>query len=251
MKPFFYLLLIFLGACSQDMFKRYESLGSPRVLAVLSSSSQVESSQSVTFSPYISFKDFAGESVTQSASVCLLPSFAAIEGPDCDLATIKQVLADNVPVTVSTLGGSSNSGLAATYSFTVPADVPVGSVFFFSYELLVGGVSVQKTFRRVEIVDSSVTKNSNPTVSQILFQENSFAGFVNEIGNFSAIATDVDAEELTVSWFVSHGKLSTSRTVGAGATEFTPPEVVPEAADFFVIAVVRDTKGGVAVLKLP
>ncbi len=123
---------------------------------------------------------------------------------------------------------------------------------------------VIQSFKRLRVT-SQATKNSNPTIGNILYNGASPTTYPEEwnlsISSFSAAETyqlqnttgaiSTLTEEQSVSWYVSDGALQFSSVNPESVVKFTPSE--PRASELVIAAVLRDGRGGMSVqiVKVP
>jgi hypothetical protein len=113
-----------------------------------------------------------------------------------------------------------------------------------------------KAFKRLPVT-TRATKNSNPTLGNILIDGNSFATYPSD-GDFSLSASSSEesyqfqtadgslttqTEELNVAWYVSDGEINFPITTKSGTTRFKKGD----KSSLVVVAVIRDGRGGMAV----
>lgn len=263
---------LFLVSCGNSDLPKYYSLDSLRILAILPANpTQAEVSAGDTVGLQILMSDTrgGGRALTYSAEACFDPGVGAGADPSCAGSLTKVTLATNqsltLPAAPNYTGVVSPAGLSA---ITIPstilanrsaADQYNGVAYLVTVQLRASDGTQVSAFRRI-VVSNKSTKNSSPTLTQILSNGVSLTAVPTGAVSLTTNATGTETflvqqsngtlssstEALQITWFVSDGKLSYTRTIGSAANTFTPPSPVPTGRNVLVYAVVRDGRGGVA-----
>lgn len=259
--------LLILTSCSGDDFPKYYKLGTLRVLTLVANNPEVAVGATVTITPVVSDIEGAGRTLTYEASACPDLGVAFGAEPTCEGNPLKVSLGTG---NVTGLAGPNYTGATNTFNVTVPATTLLGRTtadqyngvaYLFVYKVTAPDGTNVRAFRRI-IASSRATKNTNPTLTQILSNGSALAalpaGDVSLSADYTAGSIESyqvqlsdgtlnsKAESLTTTWFVSDGKVQYTRTIGGESTKFTPPSAAPAGRNVLVIGVIRDARGGVS-----
>ncbi len=268
--------LLLLTACSNKDLPKYNHLDSLRVLALLIDTPEVNPGDAVVITPWISDTNGAGRALTYTAAACLDPGISYGATPTCEGSASKVSIASGSAI-AGLNAGNLYTGAVNTLAVTTPvtgiifaAHRPIelynGVAYIVTYTVSASDGTKVDSFRRIIVSDpSKVTKNANPTVTQILANGIEIAAYpgtaVNlqavygagsaesyvakkDDGSIGGLGTDVGlTESLTTTWFISSGATDFIRTIGDGITLFTPDSSTPAVSRF--IAVTHDNRGGV------
>jgi hypothetical protein len=268
------VLALLASGCTDDGLPKYNVLGELRVLALVSQPAEVNPGDTVTVTPLVSALSET-TSLHYQALVCLDPGVSLGVEPTCANSASKVELANT---NISTLNTTvAFTGVADALTFTVPDATTLFSLrsphvlyngvsYLFEYILQnSSGVSV-KSFKRILVSDpTKTTKNSNPVIADILL--NSVSATTLPLGTKNAIQLSYttsqsesytkmnskfvltnEQEELVTTWFISDGKMKYQRSLGTDSNEYEGPASAPLTRPAFIIAVVRDGRGGVGYL---
>jgi len=273
---FIALGLLGLTACQENTLPKYEALGGLRILALrgdqgaqLSGQAEFAPGDSVVVTPYVSYYGVSG-SVSYTATACPDPGINVGATPSCEgVAGTVSIAAGSVALT----GGGSNTGQANSFTVPIPSTVldgrnPVdqfnGVGYLVVYQLSsADGRSTAAVKRLVVSGSAKTTKNQNPALTAITAAGSplsSLPGGAVEVGvsypttsreSYLAMLTDgnleVRTEDLLTTYFITDGSLKYARTVNDQTSTYTPPPSAPTGHSAIVVAVVRDSRGGVAV----
>lgn len=264
------LALLCLFSCEDDE-NRFFELGEFRVLTVQADTPEIDGTSNtpitVTFTPFVSDIDAAGRTLSIDILACPDPGLEIGNEPTCDedLSTTQTIAYGNV--NSSTLGVRFTGAMP---SFTV--DIPPGlltgqneSIKFNGLNYLItmrftAGDDEILTYKRIAVSERT-TKNMNPVIQNVLRNGQTGGSIANNDILTIDLATgsnpevydyrDLDAsiiektEIYTTSWFTFKGTTNFRRTfIDEEATfELTEGETNP-----FVVAVLRDDRGGTDVL---
>jgi hypothetical protein len=275
MKKLLILGLVFLSACTKDNLPKFNKLEGLRILAFQTDTPEVNPGTSVTIKPIIS--DINATSLTYSASHCIDPGLSYGASATCENNPSKQVIASNVALTAPGVG-ESWTGLADSFTFNVPIEAIMfssrtptetynGVSYLIEYTLVNNLGESVKSVKRIIVSETSKTpKNLNPATSQV------FAGGVAmvslSLSSKLSLSTDLSltsaenynlknlkgelvnqVENLTTTWFVTDGETKFYRSNGVSTNEFTAPDQAPANRSFYLLAISRDDRGGVSLVK--
>lgn len=258
-----------LAGCADDKLPDYSKLDRLRVLAMVASQPEANpGTTGITITPWISDPNGNGRTLSYVAEGCIDPGVAYGAEPTC-----------RGSASLTSLGAGAITGLSAPHytgnSQAISVDLPGEAVIFASRSAIdqFNGVgylvtfSVSATdganvraFRRLLVSGAAKTsKNGNPGLSDILSNGASLAtlptgaveltaqidsGAAETYTALSVSGTSSRSEQLTTTWFSTQGQLRFDRTEPGQATRWTPSG----EAQALLIGVLRDNRGGVAVL---
>lgn len=260
------LILFLNSSCMDSDLPEYVKLDKLRILALEVDQPEVAAGSAVTVTPYISAVG-ATFPLSYTAKFCLDPSFGFGSEPTCEgLAG---------PTSSGTINSiSDNVGAVATVGVTVPASGVIfagrssqdqfnGIAYLMIYTVSDSSGQQVRGFRRI-IVSSKPTKNTNPVISNFLVNGSATATYPTSVSNLSLSLTPASTESyqeqltdgsqvtrtetLQTTWFITSGEVKFFRTLGSDSTEYTPASPVPSGAS--IIAVTRDGRGGIDVVKI-
>ncbi len=264
-----------LSGCSDDELPEFTKLEKLRIIALELSNPEVSPGATVTVTPWLSdITEATG--LSDSVSVCVDPGISFGVSPTCDGNSTKVDIRTNFALTVT---GSDFTGSANNFSVTIPVDAIVfatasaqdqwnGVSYLIDYRLQNSRGEQARAIRRIIVSSASKTsKNSNPIVSDI------FANGVSMVslplaGAQVSLSTDLtttseevyqvqdskgalqlEVEKLTVTWMLTDGETEFFRTSVGESVLFTGPDAAPSGRQAHILAVVRDDRGGVRVIK--
>ncbi|MEZ4846349.1 MAG: hypothetical protein R2877_05235 [Bdellovibrionota bacterium] len=271
MKKILFMSMLFLLASCEDDENRFFQLGEFRVLAVQADFPEIDGNSptpiTVTLTPFVSDVKAAGRTLSIDILACPDPGLQLGNEPTCDesLSTTQTIAYANV--NSSTLGARFTGAMP---SFTV--DVPPGLLTgqtaqtqFNGLDYLItmkfsAGSESTSTYKRIT-VSQRTPKNKNPRIENVLRNGNTggsihnndslgidlLAGFGAQTYEFrdqDGIISEKN-EELTTSWFTYKGTTDLRRTFINEETVF---EQTPNTNNPFVVAVLRDDRGGIDVV---
>jgi hypothetical protein len=264
------------AACGDDDLPKSTDLGGLRILAIQAGSdgaaAEYAEGQTVQLTPYISDYNQT-RTVEFEAMWCLDPGVSYGAQPSCEGVPGATSLGNGA----ITFGDPNRTGAANPLpaSFQIPAGLLAtrlptdqfnGVAVLFTYKLRASDGATTKSFKRV-IVSNKPAKNNNPPAPAIQVAgaplsaypagpvqvSASVAPSANEA--FQEMKRDGSltgrTEELLTSWFISDGTLELFRTINGQATKFEPPATKPTGRTPIIVAVTRDSRGGVAVRVQP
>jgi len=277
-RPLIVFFLIPLLSCSKDQLPKYTELKELRVLALIANPPEVDAGASTTITPVIS--DITeSSSLTYEALGCIDPGVSAGAEPTCS----------GNPTAVTLQTGTLNTGdMAANRSFTGSAvsftvNLPAAGVIFsqrsaqdqfngvsylVTYQIRnTTGTTVQSFKRIVVSTRGAAEKNQNPNLTDVLNSGIAFtpalpAGQLINLTTSPAAptaqtytvqnsdgTTTTRTEEILTTWFITDGEMTFYRTTQGDQNEWKSPAATPMGRDVFIIAVTRDSRGGIAYVK--
>lgn len=270
MKKIILVCMLSLLASCEDDENRFFELGSFRVLAVQADLPEIDGTSptatTVTLTPFVSDIKAGGRTIAIDILACPDPGLQLGNDPACD---------ESLPTTQEISYASvSSSSLGTRFTGAMPAftvDVPPGLLtgqtdqiqfngidYLVTMKFTVGG-EIFSTYKRITVSEKT-PKNENPQIENVLrngnvtgsIQNNDIlsidllAGFgaqTYESQNLEGVITE-KTEELTTSWFTYKGTTDLRRTFIDEETSF---EQTPNTTNPFVVAVLRDDRGGIDV----
>ncbi|MFZ3229312.1 MAG: hypothetical protein WA160_03830 [Pseudobdellovibrio sp.] len=269
------LSLFLIVSCSKNDLPDFNKLETIRIIAFQVSAPEVNPGATVSVTPLIS--DITATSLNYTAQTCLDAGISVGAEPTCENNPTKQVI---VAQTALTLPGSAENwtGLANSFSVTVPSTAIIfagktaveqynGVSFIIEYFLTNNLGSTTKSIKRIIVSDpAKVIKNSNPNLSQIY--ADGLIMTTLTLNSKISLSTDLSAasaetyttflsdgtsvakvESLAVTWFITDGKTKYYRSEGLGSNEYTTANEAPAGRSAYVIAVARDDRGGISIVK--
>ena len=275
---YFLFLGMSLFGCSKDTFPKYIALSGLRVIALQTSTPEISPGTAVTITPYISDINNSGP-WTYSAEGCFDPGITYGANPSCTDSATRTVLASSASVTAGQLTAANvytGSVDSLTLSAALTAAILTGRSGVDSYNgvnyLVVytisnsAGESV-KSFRRIVVTESTKsTKNSNPSATDIL-ANGATLGALSASGEYTLSASYSAAspesytykdsngnlvsatESLSTTWFITDGEMKYYRTSSGDTNTCKTPSSYPSGRKSAVIAVTRDTRGGIQIVQ--
>ncbi len=250
----------------------YSHLDSLRVLSLSVDQPEVAPGTTVTITPYVSDATGAGRALTYSASSCPDPGTSQGVTASCLGSPLATVIATNLPVTLPTVA-HSYTGFVNAFSVTVPANILAGQSsintyngvsYLVAYSLTAADGTTTSAFRRI-IASQGHALNTNPSITDILSAGVPFTPmptmvttlvpsipsaaseaytFQDSSGSFVAAT-----ESLLMTWFTNAGDYQYIRTDLVNPNQFTPGKTAPLTGHNTFVFVLRDRRGGEAVLQ--
>ena len=271
MKKILFACALFLLASCEDDENRFFQLGEFRVLAVQADFPEIDGSSStpitVTLTPFVSDVKAAGRTLSIDILACPDPGLQIGNEPTCDETLSTTQTIPYVDIDSSTLGARFTGAMP---SFTV--DVPSGLLTgqtpqtqFNGLDYLItmrfsAGDETSSTYKRIT-VSQRTPKNKNPRIQDVLRNGNTGGSIQNNdtlsidlLAGFGAQTYESQDqegiiseknEELTTSWFTYKGTTDLRRTFIDEEAVF---EQTPGTSNPFVVAVLRDDRGGIDVV---
>ncbi len=265
---FFSLVVI---SCGETDLKKVELLEGFRILAVATSSPEVNPGDTVSdIQVYFSDIGSGGRVISGTTVSCIDPGIAFGAGVSCDHDPSSVVGVYNIDTATDDDTSGLFTGLSsATASVNVPATIllgrspqeqlnGVGYIIIFTFD--VSGREV-KTFRRI-LVSTRPTKNLNPgdPVASTLQQNGGALTLPNKGDLFRLLSTTEEnydfltsenvienrTEKFQVAWYISKGELDIAKSNVSENVEYTTE--TPQTP-FILIAIVRDERGGTEILQ--
>lgn len=278
MKNFIILPLVSLCifSCSNDDLPDFNKIEGPRVLAIIADKPEANPGDTIMITPVISDLT-ATTGVQDSIQVCIDLGIAYGASATCEGNPTKVVVQSFRTLTLPGVG-ENWTGTADTASFSLPIDAVIfnqrsdqdkynGVNYIVEYTLhSPSGVSTT-AIKRIAVTEATKTsKNSNPVFTDILANNvsmvnlpvGSVVSLSNNLTNASAESYSIKddqgnlknyTEELTVTWFITDGETKYYRSLVGGVNEYTGPGGAPTGRSAYILAVARDDRGGVIVVK--
>lgn len=275
MKKLFILSLLAFVSCSKDNLPDFNKLEGQRILAFQTSTPEVNPGTSLTLTPVIS--DLSATSLSFSAASCIDPGISYGAPATCENNPTKTVIAANVPLTLPGTG-ENWTGLADSFTVNIPVDVLIfagrtaqetynGISYLVEYTLTSNSGKSTTSIKRILVSESAKTsKNTNPVTTDIFASGVSMTAL--NLSSKLNLSTDLNlssaetyttknaklelisnVEKLTTTWFVTDGETKYYRSSNVDVNEFTAPDAAPVGRFFYLLAVTRDERGGVSVVK--
>lgn len=273
MKKLFLSFLLIFSSCGDEFTQQFE-LGKLRVIAVVASKPEVNSTEAVggvTLTPLISYVDGAGATINYTWVACPDPGIDVGAEISCDSATASLKLSSGGTLTynTSTLSGSYYTGNADTISITIPpaAFTYLGTLDSkiqtngLNYIVLItytdpNNNSTTTALKTIKMsTKATADLNANPTLGDILFDSATLSSFPTSEGKMTASSlstaetydyvtsngNETLTEEMYLSWYASSGEFVFNRT-----TSNEPNPYTPKGSGGVFVMVYRDGRGGVA-----
>ncbi len=281
----FCILALGLGVagCGDDELPDYFLLDRMRVIAAHTGGAAAEFSAGDSASVVFHLVDpkGGGRTLTYSIEACVDPGVGIGATPNCEGNPTMQTIVSGATV-VPGSAATNYYGTLTTPAISIPSaavvfvDPRTGSArplsdqengvgYLIVLRMVASPTETVTAFKRL-VVSTKATKNQNPTWSApaLLFDGVAPASYVLTTDRFPMRAqvapTSVESynrrladgssenrsEELLITWLVSTGEIRFSRTEPATENRYTPAAPLPAWTSF--IAVVRDERGGMAVV---
>ncbi len=271
-----YLICLTVFSCSKDDFPEFNKIESARVITLIADTPEVNPGAAVTITPVISDLQ-ATTSPKDSVQVCIDTGIAFGAEPSCENNPSKSVLFSERILTLP--GGSDNwTGLADSFVVNIPSSTILfnqrslqdqynGINFLVEYIFYPSNSKAIKSLKRIVVsTNLKIQKNTNPLVSNIYSEGLPFTNL--PLGASVNLTTDINStslesydqklsdgtsralqEDLTTTWFITDGKTKSARTVFQDSNLHTRPSESPIGRSSYIMAVVKDSRGGVGVVK--
>lgn len=275
MNQLLFLSLLFILSCSGDKFKEVFKLSGLRVIAITAgkvgtlTQAEFAPGDTATLEAYVSDVN-NGQTVTAIIESCVDPGVAYGAEPDCSNAIDRIAYAD-INLNTSLIAGKT--GAMPTVNVTIPSSIFSGRGtrdqfngvdYIVTFRFTTPSGEEIKAFKRLKTTTRS-TKNTNPTIGNILFNGSTLSSYPNE-GDLSISTSSNEEsyqfqssdgsitnlnEQINVAWYVSSGEINFPITSKSSSTHFKPAE--PKESELVVAATIRDGRGGMAVriIKVP
>lgn len=270
------LVCIFLFSCSKDDLPDFNKIEGPRVLALVADKPEANPGDTITITPVISDL-VATAGLQDSIQVCIDPGIAFGASVTCEGNPTKVVVQNHRTLTLPGLA-ENWTGAADPASFALPLDAVIfnqrsdqdkynGVNYIVEYTLHSPSGLDTKAIKRIAVTEVAKTsKNLNPAfidifannVSMVNLPVGTKVNLSNDLTNASAenyLIKDTQGnlksytEELTVTWFITDGETKYYRSLVGGVNEYTGPGAAPIGRSAYILAVARDDRGGVIVVK--
>jgi hypothetical protein len=260
---------LIVSACGSDDLPKSSSLGvnGVRVLALRADKPEAAPGASVQLTALVTDLELGrstGSNVTvrYEAEHCIDPTVGIAPNPSCDGNPTRV----NLTSGTVTLSGPTYSASHVVGTITLPvaplifanrtADEQFNGIPYLFIYRATSGSKTETAFKRL-IVSTRSVPNTNPSLTQITGAGSGLPAVTTALvpvlsgaEQFTQIksggVSEVQTEDLTVSWFINVGTLIYTRTDGTSSNTWTPPPGGGERP--FLIAVVRDSRGGVGIM---
>ncbi|MBC7752664.1 MAG: hypothetical protein H7Z71_00395 [Moraxellaceae bacterium] len=277
MRKFILSVLVCLTfSCSPDNLPDFNKIESPRVIALMADKPEANPGDTITITPVIS--DLAAVSgVQDSIQVCIDLGISFGASPTCEGNPTKIVVQNHRVLTLPGVG-ENWTGSADSFSFSLPINAIIfnrrsaqdqfnGVDYLIEYTLHSTIGTDVTAIKRISVSESTKSnKNLNPTFSDIFSDGVSMlnlpVGLLVHLSNNLNLSSAENyaikdaqgglknyTEELTVTWFITDGKTKYYRSLVGGLNEYTGPGAAPVGRSAYILAVARDNRGGVFVVK--
>jgi hypothetical protein len=274
-KIFFMILSFAFFGCSKSNLPDFNKLDSLRLIAFQTATPEVNPGATVTLTPVVS--DVNATGLSYSASSCIDPGVSFGADPTCAGNPTQVVIATNLALT---LPGAAESwtGAANSFSVTVPIQPIIfanhnsveqynGVSYLIDYTLTNNSGQSVHSIKRIVVSDpTKVTKNQNPVVTNIfadgvamttlpLSTEVTLTTDLTMASAESYSAQNINGElvtaneTLTTTWLITDGKTKYFRSTNSDSNKYTTADSAPTARSSYLIAVVRDGRGGLSFVK--
>lgn len=263
---FGFTLLSLIGCVDED--NDFFQLGEFRVLAVQADTPEIDGTSqtpvTVTLTPIISDIDAGGRTIGIDIVACPDPGLELGNDPVCDpdLVTTQEI--SYISINSSTLG-TRLTGAMPSFTVDIPPGLLTGQtdqVKFNGLDYLVtmsftAGNEIIKTYKRI-VISEKIPKNINPLIENVLINGETTGsiqnldeltidvatGFAPETYDYINLDSDQieKTEVYVVSWFTFKGITDLRRTF---LDEIAVFEKTPGETDPFVVALLRDDRGGI------
>ncbi len=266
-KLFLYLaVLIFLG-CEDDE-NRFFELGEFRILAVQADTPEIDGTSSapiaVSLTPIVSDIDAGTRNIDIDILACPDPGLQLGNEPTCDATLPTTQSIPYTQISSSTLG-ARRTGAMTPFTVNIPPGLLTGQnsqVKFNGLDYLItmkfkAGSETLETYKRIT-VSQRTTKNTNPLIQNVLL-DGSVTGTLQNLDKLTIDLAPGSNEEVydyenldgiqsektevyTTSWFTFKGTTDLRRTFMDEKAVF---EINPGETNPFVMAILRDDRGGI------
>lgn len=261
------LVLLFAFGCTDDP-NTFFSLGEFRAIALHADIPEIDGTSvtptAVLITPYISDITAGGRNVSLTIHACVDPGLELGNEPVCDLTSSSTQTIAYSDVNTSILG-SRLTGALPSFTVNVPAGLlsqQTAQTKFNGINYLItvdftAGTDSASVYKRI-VVSERTTKNHNPKIQDILLNGNATGNLedkdvltidvASSFGPETFDYLDLDGqqtqkkEKYTISWFSYKGTTDLSRAYLDEKTKF---KINKDATNPFVVAILRDDRGGI------
>jgi hypothetical protein len=270
------LVVLPIGACSNDTLPKYQLLGDFRVLGIQANTPEVSVASlpaTVTLTPILSDVGSGGRTITITGAACPDPGVSFGAEPTCDQSaqrvdlTIAPVSPGASAANSQIFGTPSLTGATPGFTVTVPAGITNGrsvadnfnGVGYLISLRFQAGDRVVRAYKRI-VVSNKPTLNVNPSLNAVLANGTALTMLPAATVNLSVQATGqgtyqiMDAgggiqsrsEVLRVTFFNSDGVLNRSRVSVGEDNKWDLSSAAPVGRPTTIVAIVYDGLGGMA-----
>jgi hypothetical protein len=261
------LSFVFFMGCDQDP-NTFFNLGEFRVLTLQADQPEIDGTSltpvAVQITPFVSDVDAGGRNVSLTILGCIDPGITLGNEPSCDPSSSGTQTIVYADVDTATLGTRFTGALPA-FTVNIPPGILAGQTErnkFNGLNYLVtvtfeAGNDEVSVYKRI-LVSERTPKNQNPQIQNILLNDSTTGDLedqdeltISVTSGFNPQSYDVmgddgvmieKTEQYTISWFSFKGTTDLSRTFLDETNLF---ELNPGATNPFVVAILRDDRGGI------
>ena len=259
------LFVLIANSCGDNKLNKVETLSSFRLLAIQTPNPELTQATglTVTARPYISDINGGGRIIAAVVDGCIDPGISFGAEANCEGNATK--VTTSYSVDTSTLPLLNSGWGNYTSAIAIPDNIFMGKTareqfngvpFIIIFSFSVDGI-VYKSFRRI-LITNRTTLNNNPTLSTLLLNGGTIAKPQN--GDYlSAVSsgpetydylrvdgiTEARREKMAMAWYVSSGNLDMPKVTASESIRY---KSAPPTTQLLILVVLRDERGGVAVL---
>jgi hypothetical protein len=270
-----------MASCTRDDLPKYQALGDLRILTILVDRPEVNSGETVSFTPVLSDLNGNGRSIDYVVQACIDPGIGNGADPVCTNSDPLSIQTLTGTVTIPAGAGNTYTDMVSSFTLTIPdantmfagrsdADKYNGVIYLVQYNISVPNGPAINSFLRVFVSDATTKtqKNQNPSITSVDLNDSPIPDTIEMTpsSNFRVISPLISSETYTVmqndgsfltrteemlnTWFVSDGAFDFNRTTGSTENLWTPPASKPSNRGMVILVVTRDGRGGSAVQKI-
>ncbi len=271
------LLSVF--SCTNDKLPKYDELNTLRVLTLQLDQPEADAGATLQLTPYLSDINETS-ALTYEVKRCLDPGVALGAEPICEGNPSAVTVQAGTLNTGDMTTAHFFTGTGTAVSVPLPLSAQIfsgrstdeqfnGIAYLITYKITNSrGESVSAFKRAIISTRAAGQKNQNPVVPEILSNGTSFTSNAYPSGQTLQISPKISAgstetyqvmkndgtletktEELTTTWFITEGSFKYYRSLGTEADEYKAADSLTTGRDGFIVAVTRDGRGGVSVVK--
>jgi hypothetical protein len=268
MKIFSLLFLTTVLSCGDDRFTKVETLEGFRIIGINATNPEVAPGGNSTLSVYVSDVTGGGRPINGTYERCIDPGISLGAEVKCDHDPSAFSAAYNINTAALNPADSFFTGYAGALPVTVPASILVGRSareqfngvgYIVIFRFTVDGKNVS-AFKRI-VATNRGSLNQNPSGADVLLNGAIIASnpkkddrltvtnLIPETYSYQNVdgSTETRMEDLEVGWFVSAGSFDRPKSDYGETVKFLDDA----PASLLLVAVVRDDRGGMEVVRYP